>query len=84
VTLRPAAFRRYLANLVSSAARFASAVAISGHRDPRWLTVIVDDDGPGVPPSMRKEVFKSPLRLDDARNQDEGGGDRLGDRDIAR
>jgi two-component system osmolarity sensor histidine kinase EnvZ len=38
MTLRPAAFRRCLANLVSSAARFASTVAITGHRDHRWLT----------------------------------------------
>ena len=33
----------------------------------------VDDDGPGIPPDMREEVFKPFLRLDDARNQDEGG-----------
>jgi two-component system osmolarity sensor histidine kinase EnvZ len=37
------------------------------------LTVTVDDDGPGIPLSMREEVFKPFLRLDDARNQDEGG-----------
>jgi two-component system, OmpR family, osmolarity sensor histidine kinase EnvZ len=73
VTVRPAAFKRCLANLVSNAARFASTVAITGHRDHRWLTVTVDDDGPGIPPSLREEVFKPFLRLDDARNQDEGG-----------
>ena len=28
---------------------------------------------PGIPPSMREAVFKPFLRLDDARNQDEGG-----------
>jgi len=73
VTVRPAAFKRCLANLVSNAGRFASAVAITGHRDHRWLTVTVDDDGPGIPPPMREDVFKPFLRLDDARNQDEGG-----------
>ena len=73
VTVRPAAFKRCLANLVSNAARFASSIAITGHRDHRWLTVTVDDDGPGIPPAMREEVFKPFLRLDDARNQDEGG-----------
>jgi two-component system osmolarity sensor histidine kinase EnvZ len=73
VTVRPAAFKRCLANLVSNAARFASTVAITGHRDHRWLTVSVDDDGPGIPPQMREDVFKPFLRLDDARNQDEGG-----------
>jgi two-component system osmolarity sensor histidine kinase EnvZ len=73
VTVRPAAFKRCLANLVTNASRFASTVAITGHRDHRWLTVTVDDDGPGIPLDMREDVFRPFLRLDDARNQDEGG-----------
>jgi two-component system osmolarity sensor histidine kinase EnvZ len=73
VTVRPAAFKRCLGNLVSNAARHAPSISITGHRDHRWLTVTVDDDGPGIPPKMREEVFKPFLRLDDARNQDEGG-----------
>ncbi|HMF23070.1 MAG TPA: ATP-binding protein [Pseudolabrys sp.] len=73
VTVRPAAFKRCLANLVSNAARFAPSIAITGHRDHRYLTVAIDDDGPGIRPELREEVFKPFLRLDDARNQDEGG-----------
>ena len=81
VSVRPAAFKRCLANLVSNAGRFAATVAITGHRDHRWLTVTVDDDGPGIPASLREDVFKPFLRLDDARNQDEGGtGLGLGNR----
>ena len=73
ITVRPAAFKRCLANLVSNAGRFAKSIAITGHRDHRWLTVTVDDDGPGIAKELREEVFKPFLRLDDARNQDEGG-----------
>ena len=73
VTVRPNAFKRCLANLVSNAARYAASIAITGHRDHRWLTVTIDDDGPGIPPHMRDDVFKPFLRLDDARNQDQGG-----------
>ncbi len=73
VTVKPAAFKRCIANLVSNAASFAGSIAITGHRDHRWLTVTVDDDGPGIPAGMREEVFKPFLRLDDARNQDRGG-----------
>jgi two-component system osmolarity sensor histidine kinase EnvZ len=73
VTVRSAAFKRCLANLVSNAARFAPSIAITGHRDHRYLTITVDDDGPGIPPDLREDVFKPFLRLDDARNQDEGG-----------
>jgi two-component system osmolarity sensor histidine kinase EnvZ len=73
VTVKPASFKRCLGNLVSNAARHGDAISITGHRDHRYLTVTIDDDGPGIPPNMREEVFKPFLRLDDARNQDEGG-----------
>jgi two-component system osmolarity sensor histidine kinase EnvZ len=73
VTVKPAAFKRCLANLVSNAARYADNIAISGQRDHRYLSITVDDDGPGIPMDMREEVFKPFLRLDQARNQDEGG-----------
>jgi two-component system, OmpR family, osmolarity sensor histidine kinase EnvZ len=73
VTVKPAAFKRCLGNLVSNAARHGNAIAISGQRDHRYLTVTVDDDGPGIRPEMREEVFKPFLRLDNARNQDEVG-----------
>ena len=86
VTVRPNAFKRCLANLVSNAARFASTIEITGQRDHRYLTITVDDDGSGIPAHLREDVFKPFLRLDDARNQDEGGSG-LGlaiARDIAR
>src|SRR4030081_2542061 len=56
VTVKPASFKRCLANLVSNAARHANAISITGHRDHRYLTVTIDDDGPGIPPEMREEV----------------------------
>src|SRR5437763_9269334 len=49
VTVKPAAFKRCLGNLVSNAARHAPSISITRHRDHRWLTVTVDDDGPGIP-----------------------------------
>jgi two-component system osmolarity sensor histidine kinase EnvZ len=86
VMVRPVAFKRCLANLVSNAARFASSIVITGHRDHRWFTVTVDDDGPGIPAAKREEVFKPFLRLDDERNSVElGTGLGLAiARDIAR
>lgn len=73
VTVKPAAFKRCLGNLVSNAARYANSIAITGARDHRYLTVTIDDDGPGIPSAKREEVFKPFLRLDNSRNQDEGG-----------
>jgi len=73
VTVRPDAFRRLLVNLVANAARHGDTIAINAVRDLRWLIVTVDDDGPGVPEEMREEVFKPFVRLDEARNVDDGG-----------
>jgi two-component system osmolarity sensor histidine kinase EnvZ len=86
VTVRPDAFRRLLFNLVSNAARHGERIGITAAREARWLVIHVDDDGPGIPAAMREEVFKPFVRLDEARNQDEGGSG-LGlaiARDIAR
>jgi two-component system osmolarity sensor histidine kinase EnvZ len=86
VTVRAAAFRRCLGNLVSNAARFAKAISINGFRDHRYLTITIDDDGPGIPEASRDDVFKPFFRLDEARNLD-SSGTGLGlaiARDIAR
>ena len=73
VTVRPDAFRRLLSNLVANASRYGTKVIISAVHDIRWLTVHIDDDGPGILAHNRMEVFKPFVRLDEARNQDESG-----------
>lgn len=73
VMVRVDAFRRCLANLVGNAGRHASRIEISGTRDERWLTIAVDDDGPGIAAELREDVFRPFFRLDEARNQDAGG-----------
>ena len=85
VTVRPDAFRRCLFNLAANAARYGETVAISGRIEVRSFLVSIDDDGPGIPPESREEVFKPFVRLDDARQ--DAGGSGLGlsiARDIAR
>jgi two-component system, OmpR family, osmolarity sensor histidine kinase EnvZ len=86
VTLRRDAFRRLLGNLVSNAARYGEDIQITAVHNDRYLTVHVDDDGPGIPEANREDAFRPFLRLDEARNQDHGGTG-LGlaiSRDIAR
>lgn len=73
VSVRPQAFRRLLGNLVANASRYGDRIEIHAVHDERYLTVTVDDDGPGIPEDMREEVFKPFLRLDAARNQDHAG-----------
>ncbi len=73
VTLRPDAFKRLLANLIGNAQNHAEHVAVEAVRDKRFLTIHIDDDGPGIPPAMREDVFRPFFRIDEARNQDIGG-----------
>jgi len=86
VRVRPDAFKRCIGNLVANAHRHAKTVALEGTREGRFLAIHVDDDGPGIPPENRDDVFRPFVRLDEARNQD-SGGTGLGlsiARDIAR
>lgn len=86
VRVRPDAFRRCLGNLIANAQRHGTRVAVEGAREGRFLTIHIDDDGPGIPPENRDDVFRPFVRLDEARNQD-AGGTGLGlsiARDIAR
>ena len=86
VIVRPDAIRRLLTNLVSNAARHGDRITINATHDARYLIVMIDDDGPGIPQERREDVFKPFVRLDEARNVDEGGTG-LGlaiSRDIAR
>jgi two-component system, OmpR family, osmolarity sensor histidine kinase EnvZ len=72
-TVRPDAFKRCLSNLLNNALRHGERIRLEGSSDEKFLVVHVDDDGPGIPPEAREEVFRPFVRLDAARNQDEGG-----------
>jgi two-component system osmolarity sensor histidine kinase EnvZ len=71
VAVRPAAFRRCLANLVGNAQRYAKRIALNAVNDGKRLVIHIDDDGPGVPADKREDVFRPFYRLDESRNQDE-------------
>lgn len=84
--VRPNAFTRLLSNLVSNSLRYADHLQLSATQGDKWLTVTLDDDGPGIPAASREDVFKPFFRLDEARNLD-ASGTGLGlaiARDIAR
>ena len=73
VKLKPNAFRRLISNLLGNAIRYAKNVSISARVVERMLTVLVDDDGPGIAPEKREDAFRPFVRLDHARNLDETG-----------
>jgi two-component system osmolarity sensor histidine kinase EnvZ len=72
IPLKRNAMKRAITNLVSNAARFGDRVVIRAATERGWLRIEVDDDGPGIPPEERENVFRPFYRIDHARNQDEG------------
>jgi two-component system, OmpR family, osmolarity sensor histidine kinase EnvZ len=73
VYVKAGAFTRLVTNLTSNAFRHAETVTAAATHAKGWLTLLIDDDGPGIPKESREEVFRPFVRLDEARNQDEGG-----------
>ncbi|WP_075215495.1 ATP-binding protein [Mongoliimonas terrestris] len=73
VTVKPGAFRRLVGNLVGNAVRYGGSVSVDAEHRDGWLTIRVDDNGPGIPEDQREQVFRPFYRLDSARNQDTAG-----------
>lgn len=70
VTSDREALRRVLRNLVDNAVRYAAGrVQVRVSED----SVVVTDDGPGVPEADRERVFERFTRLDAARRREDGG-----------
>jgi two-component system osmolarity sensor histidine kinase EnvZ len=59
VMLRPDAFRRAVTNLVDNARRHARHVRITATALPHTVQVAIEDDGPGIAPARREEVFRA-------------------------
>lgn len=84
--LRPQAVRRCVSNLISNSLRYGTRARLTVALTERAVRFTVEDDGPGIAPHQREEALKPFARLDEARNQNNGGGVGLGlaiARDIA-
>lgn len=75
IKLRPIAIERALANLVGNACRFGKTVKVTaGCEDGNEAVLItIDDDGPGIAPDNRDDVFKPFYRVEKSRNKKTGG-----------
>lgn len=67
------AMRRCLTNLVENARRHGDVTELTAKRNGRVLEIFVDDNGPGIAPEMREEVFRPFFRIDSSRNTETGG-----------
>ncbi|MCU0986418.1 MAG: ATP-binding protein [Acetobacteraceae bacterium] len=74
VEARPLALKRALANLVGNAVAYAGAcvIRLSGP-EKGFVSIAVEDDGPGIPEEARERVFQPFHRLEPSRNRETGG-----------
>jgi len=65
---------RAVSNLLSNALRHARhTVSISLHDNGTSAVLVIDDDGPGIPPTERERLFGRFVRLDTSRGPTDGG-----------
>jgi len=73
IIMRRNAMKRCLTNLVGNALRYGSRAEIRAETDRQFLTITIDDDGPGITPPLREEMFRPFTRAEESRNPATGG-----------
>ncbi len=69
----PVGLRRAIANLIDNAVKYGDAARVSLVADAAAIRIVVDDDGPGIPPEDMEAVFRPFRRLEASRNRETGG-----------
>ena len=70
---RPIGLKRAIRNVIENAIRYGGGSRVDIARADDTYTIIVDDDGPGIPEADLERVFEPFMRLDASRNKDSGG-----------
>src|SRR5689334_14556557 len=70
---RARGLKRCVANLIDNAAAHGDRVRVGVNGEERAVTVIVDDNGPGIPPEQYEEAFRPFSRLDETRSRNQKG-----------
>jgi len=73
LTLRRNAMKRCLSNLIGNALRYGKSAVVNIAVRDHAIDIVIDDDGPGIDPSKREEVFRPFTRLEQSRNSTTGG-----------
>lgn len=73
VMVRRNAMKRCLGNLIGNALRYGKHAQVNLSMRDGAADIVIDDDGPGIDPARREEVFRPFMRLDESRNPTTGG-----------
>ena len=73
LAVQPVNFRRCIENILGNAARYASKVSVAIDDTEDRVTIIIEDNGPGIPEDQYEAVLRPFVRLDEARGSETGG-----------
>jgi len=72
-TCRPDAIRRAIRNVIENAVRYGDRARVSLQPTADGVTILVEDDGTGIPETEWENVFGAFVRLEASRNRNTGG-----------
>ncbi len=70
---RPTAMRRAIGNLLENAIKYGGKALVTLGKDRGVVTILVEDEGPGIPEEQLEQVFTPFYRLEQSRNRETGG-----------
>ena len=70
---RPTALRRSLENVIQNGLTYGDKVYVKVHKGNKKASIVIEDDGPGIPENQYKNVFKPFFRLDKSRSLNQSG-----------
>lgn len=70
---RPVALRRALANVIDNAVKYGDRARVDLNATDERVTILIDDEGPGIPEGEMEKVFEPFYRLEQSRNRETGG-----------
>ena len=70
---RPTALRRSLENVIQNGLTYGDKVYVKVQKGNKKASIVIEDDGPGIPENQYKNVFKPFFRLDKSRSLNQSG-----------
>ena len=70
---RPTALKRSFENIIQNGMTYGNKVEVNIQKGNNRASIIINDDGPGIPEDQYKNVFKPFFRLDKSRSLNQSG-----------
>lgn len=71
--LQPFAIKRALGNIIENAIRYGYRASVTLSEDDKYVSVVIKDEGVGIPPEEIKKIFQPFYRIEGSRNKQTGG-----------